>query len=231
MLGYRYGWIALAGLFFLLVFVCWMSPMVIRGSVKREGDDDHAELTVKALLGLIHYHWELPVMRLKEAGLTFKREQTAENLGGSDSGSTQASFNLDTFIQSFEKLKPLLKHKNSLLDWAKKTLAHVRLTECRWRTVVGTDDAVWTAMATGMVWSVKTTAVGAASQFMRMMTEPELSVEPDYGKTSFSIEGAVTLKIGLGYAIFAGIAFMVRMKKALGLKQGLFGWQRILMRA
>ena len=115
----------------------------------------------------------------------------------------------------------LLKQTDDLFGWVRKTLGHVQLTECTWKTKVGTDDAMWTAMITGMVWSVKTSSMGVMSQLIRLIANPKISVEPVYEKAHFSTEGDFTAKISFGYAIYAGIRLMVQMKKSKGLPKGI----------
>ena len=74
MLGYPYGWLIAAGLFFLLLLIVAISPVVIKGHIKRIDDDDDAELRIRALLGIINYHWRLPTAMLKEWVWTSRRK-------------------------------------------------------------------------------------------------------------------------------------------------------------
>ncbi|WP_308639095.1 DUF2953 domain-containing protein [Paenibacillus silvisoli] len=230
MIGYPLGWMIGAGLIFLFVLIALLSPVVIRGHVKRIGSDDDAELRVRALLGLIHYHWQLPVVRFKGMSVELKKEMTAENAGGGESDVRMKNVDAHSIMHSIDMTHMLLKHTDDLLGWVRNTLNHVHLTELRWKTAVGTGDAMWTAMLTGMVWSVKTTALGVASQLIRLNAEPNLTVEPVYQKAYFATEGQFTAKVTFGYAIFAVIRLYVRMKRAHGIPGGLLGLQRILLR-
>ncbi|MFC5650864.1 DUF2953 domain-containing protein [Paenibacillus solisilvae] len=230
MLGYPYGWLIAAGLFLLLLIIVAMSPVVIRGHVKRIGDDDDADLRIRALLGIVNYHWKLPIVKLKGMGMEFKREMTAENMGGSQQDTSNNHVNAKTIMKSIDRAKMMLKHTDNLLGWVRITLGHVQLTEWRWKTKVGTGDAMWTAMITGMVWSVKTTSIGVISQLIRLMADPKLAVEPVYEKAHFSTEGNFTAKIRFGYAIYAGILLLFQMRKVKGIPRGIVGWQRILLR-
>ncbi|MBW7473498.1 DUF2953 domain-containing protein [Paenibacillus oenotherae] len=231
MLGYPLGWLIGAVLFFLLIFAAAMSSVVIHGNARRIGDNDHAELQIKALLGLVNYHWELPIMRVKGFEMELKREVTEENMGGKHSGSSLTNLNPEKIMQSIEKAQMLLKHTDNLLGWVRTMLSHVKLVDWQWRTAVGTGDAMWTAMATGMVWSVKTTAIGVLSQLVRLQAQPEIAVDPNFERAQFSTDGQFTAKIRFGYAIYAGIVLMRRVKKVHGTEKGLLGWQKILLKA
>ncbi|RAP76436.1 DUF2953 domain-containing protein [Paenibacillus montanisoli] len=230
MLGYPLGWMIGAGLFFLLLLIIMLSPVVIKGHMKRIGTDDDAELRIRALLGLIHYHWQLPVMRFKGMSVELKKEMTAENAGGGSSDVKMQRMDAQTIMRSIDMTQMMLKHTDDLLGWVRKTLNHIQLTELRWKTAVGTDDAMWTAMLTGMVWSVKTTALGIISQLVRLTAEPNLTVEPVYQKTYFATEGQFTAKVSFGYAIIAIMLLFIRIKRAKGVPGGMIGLQRILLR-
>ncbi|MBO7744044.1 DUF2953 domain-containing protein [Paenibacillus sp. MWE-103] len=231
MLGYPFGWMIAAGLFFLLLLVIASSQVVISGHIKRVGENDDAELRIRALMGLVHYHWQLPEVKAKGIGLELKRELTAANIGGVDSNTDTSHVNPKSFMASISWTQAILRHTDDLLGWVRRTLNHVRITEWKWASAVGTGDAMWTAMATGTAWSVKTTAIGVLSQLIRLETDPELSVQPVYQGAHFSTEGQFTAKITFGYAFYAGIRLAVKMKKvAKGVPRGLVGWQRILLR-
>jgi hypothetical protein len=230
MLGYPYGWLIAAGLFFLLLLIVAMSPVVITGHIKRIEDNDDAELRIRALLGIINYDWQLPIAQFKGMGMDFKKEMTAENMGGTHQGTSDMHVDVHSIMKAIHRMNLILKHTDNLIGWVRRTLSHVRLTECRWKTKVGTDDAMWTAMITGMVWSVKTTSIGVMSQLIRLIANPKISVEPVYEKAHFSTEGDFKAKISFGYVIYAGIRLMVQMKKSKGLPKGIIGWQRILLR-
>ncbi|QHW30230.1 DUF2953 domain-containing protein [Paenibacillus rhizovicinus] len=232
MLGYPFGWMIAAGLFFLLVLVIALSPVVIRGRIRRVGNDDDAELRIRALFGIVNYHWQLPEMKFSGLGMELKRELTAENVGGSDRNVDKKSVDAKSIMKSIDWSHALLRHTDDLLGWVRRTLGHVRVTEWKWSSAVGTDDAMWTAMLTGMVWSVKTTAIGVLSQLIRLQTDPEIAVQPVYQQAHFSTDGQFTAKVGFGYAIFAGIRLSVKLKHAAakGVPRGIIGWQRILLR-
>ncbi|SEN23104.1 DUF2953 domain-containing protein [Paenibacillus sp. OV219] len=230
MLGYPFGWMIGTGLFFLLLLIAALSPVVIRGHMQRIGTDDDAELRIRALFGLIHYHWQLPVVKFKLTNVEVKEEKTAENAGGADTDSLMKNINSHTIMNSIDRAQLLLKQTQDMMGWVRKTLSHVKLTEWKWQTTVGVDDAMWTAMLTGLIWSVKTTAIGVLSQFIRLTAEPNVSVDPIYQRVYFKTEGQFTAKLAFGYAIFAAIRLIFKMRKSQNIPGGFIGLQRILMR-
>ncbi|REE94228.1 Protein of unknown function (DUF2953) [Paenibacillus taihuensis] len=231
MLGYPFGWMIGAGLFFLLLLIVALSPVVIQGHVRRIGTDDDAELRIRALFGLIHYHWQLPIVKFKLTSVEVKEEKTAENAGGESSDSMMQHINSHTIMQSIDQWKLLLKQTHDMMGWMRKTLSHVKLTEWKWKTQVGVEDAMWTAMLTGLIWSVKTTTIGVLSQFIRLIADPKVTVDPVYQRSYFATEGQFTASVSFGYAIFAAIRLIFKMRKAAkGVPDGFVGLQRILLR-
>lgn len=231
MLGFPYGWVIAASLFFLLVLVIACSPVVIRGHISRIGENDDAELRIRALLGFVNYHWKLPEVKFEGLGMHFKRETTAENIGGRASGEGRSDVNASSILKSIDWTHALLRHTDDLLGWVRTTLGHVRLTEWQWKSAIGTGDAMWTAMLTGMAWSVKTTAIGVLSQLVILRAQPDIAVQPVYEKAHFATDGRFTATVPFGYAFYAGIRLTVKMKHAVeGVPQGILGWQRILLR-
>lgn len=87
---------------------------------------------------------------------------------------------------------------------------------------------MWTAMATGALWSVKTTTLGVLSQFVKLKAEPKVDVKPIYAQPCFTTEWSCVAKIGFGNAIMAGIHLLVRLKKA---KEGVQAWRTLLFKA
>ncbi|WP_164545561.1 DUF2953 domain-containing protein [Paenibacillus albus] len=215
----------------MLLLIAALSPVVIRGHMQRVGTDDDAELRIRALFGLIHYHWQLPIVKFKLTKVEFKEEKTTANAGGEDSDTSMQHINSHTIMKSIENWKLLLKQTQDMMGWVRKTLSHVRLTEWKWKTTVGVDDAMWTAMLTGLIWSVKTTTIGVLSQFIRLTAEPNITVDPMYQRPYFATEGQFTAEVTFGYAIFAAIRLIFKMRKAQnGVPGGFVGLQRILLR-
>lgn len=231
MLGYPFGWMIGAGLFFLLLLILALSPVVVRGQYRRIGTDDNAELRIRALFGMINYHWELPIVKFKLSNVEVKEEISAENAGGKSNDSSMQHINSHTIMQSIDRWKLLLKQTQDMMGWMRTTLSHVKLTEWKWKTQVGVDDAMWTAMLTGLIWSVKTTTIGVLSQFIRLTADPRVSVDPVYSRAYFTTEGQFTASLSFGYAIFTAVRLIFKMRKAEnGVPGGFVGLQRILMR-
>ncbi|RIX53442.1 DUF2953 domain-containing protein [Paenibacillus nanensis] len=227
--GYPYGWIMAGGFFFLLVIALAIaSPVVIKGYAKRVGENDVAELRVKALYGLIRFRYKIPIVKWKGLSLKVEEQVKATNAGIDTWEQFENEINKEKVERAIDKYKQILHLTRDLKGWAKDTLSRVELIQWNWTTSLGTGDAMWTAMATGAVWSIKTSILGLISQMVQLKSHPAMSVEPDYKHPSFTTEWSCIAQIRFGYAILAGLQLLARMKKWKG---GIKTWQNILFRA
>ncbi|MCA0754464.1 DUF2953 domain-containing protein [Paenibacillus sp. N4] len=228
-LGYPYGWITAAGLFFLFLLAMIMaSPVIIKGQVKRAGKNDDGELFVKALYGIIKYRIKIPIVQFTGSSVELKEQVSMSGAGINTWKQFKDDIDAEKVVSTLDKMKQILQLTRNMTGWVKQTLTKVRLTEWNWSTTVGTGDAMWTAMATGIVWSVQTSILGLLSQMVKLHAEPKMSVQPIYQHPAFTTEFVCIAQIRFGYAILAGLQLLVRMKK---LKGGVKAWQNILFKA
>ncbi|MDQ8735503.1 DUF2953 domain-containing protein [Paenibacillus sp. LHD-38] len=228
MLGYPYGWITAASLFFLLILVVVLSSqVVIKGQMRRIGNDDDAEVNIKALFGIIRYTKKVPIMQFTGTSIQLKEEVSNTSAGINTWKQFNEEIDADKVANAIDKFKHLLQMTRNLTGWVRKTLTKVRLLEWNWSTSVGTGDAMWTAMSTGLVWSVKTSIIGVLSQMVKLKTEPNMNVQPNYQQSAFTTEWSCIAQIRFGYAILAGLQLLVRMRK---MKGGVKAWQNILFK-
>ena len=138
------------------------------------------------------------------------------------------SINMEKINHYIQHVKEILRKTDNLTGLARQTLSRVEVRKWEWHTHVGTGDAMWTAMATGMIWSVKTTAIGVISQLLRLQAEPQASVRPEYRAAHLSTRFTCIAQIRFGYAILAGMQLFVRIIRTEG---GVKLWQNILFKA
>lgn len=230
MLNHPFSWMiaGAGGLFFLLIYAILISPVVIEGFYQRAGTNDDAELKIKALYGILHYQVKVPIIEFTGQSMQFKQQVSNSGIGFSSEKQMKDEIDVNRVARAIDKMKHALEITYNLKGWMRKTLSRVKLKEWKWITSVGTGDAMWTAMATGIIWSVQTSVFGVLSQMVRVQVEPKMSVNPIYQHPAFTTEWSCIAKISFGYAILAGLQLLVRMKKVKG---GEKQWQNILFKA
>lgn len=225
-----YVWLsaAVGAVIVLLIVIVCCSHIVVDGFVTRRGSDDYAEVRVKALFGLVRYRSEIPVIYLKgpKPELVLKGEHQAAPVA-SDLQDMISHIDAEMIERFYHRIMDALRFTRNLTGLAKKLAAKVKLTKWEWSTSVGTGDAVWTAMTTGIAWSVQSAATGIISQYMRLRAVPRLTVEPKFNVKTFETMVAWTAKIRVGHLLFAGAGLIGRILKVRG---GLQGWKEMLMK-
>ncbi|MDQ6418280.1 DUF2953 domain-containing protein [Paenibacillus sp. LHD-117] len=229
MLSHPYGLIVAGGFFLVMLFIAaCTSQVVINGYIKRIGSDDDAEIRIKALFGLIKFQYKMPIARIDGLSIKVQEEVSSKNAGINTWKEYNDEIDPERVVSMLDKFKQVLHLTRDLTGWMKKTLTKVRLVEWNWSTSVGTGDAMWTAMATGMVWSVQSSVLGVLSQIVHLKAEPDMKVNPVFERPVFATEWSCIAQIRFGYAILAGLQLLLRMKKTKG---GVKAWQNILSKA
>ncbi|MFD0958770.1 DUF2953 domain-containing protein [Paenibacillus chungangensis] len=227
MLGTLYGWIVACG-FFVLLATAMLSPIVITAQFAKQGKNEEMEIRVNGLFGLLSYKLKVPVMKWQGASLQVEEDSRKVGAGINSWRHDEEDIDAEKVANGVEKFKHALRLTRNMKEWAKRTLAKVKLVEWRWSTSVGTGDAMWTAMTTGLIWSVKSSIIGVLSQLVQLKVQPVMNVTPQFARPAFSTEWTCIAKIRFGYAMLAGLQLLVRMKKWKG---GVKAWQNILFKA
>ncbi|MHA6483844.1 DUF2953 domain-containing protein [Paenibacillus sp. strain BS8-2] len=229
MFSHPYGWMLAGGFFFILLIVAvCSSKVIIYGHIKRVGSDDDSEVRIRGLFGLMQIKYKIPFATIDGMSIKLQNEVSMNNAGMGSKKEFKDEINPDKVMTVLDKLKQVLALTRDLTGWFKKTLNKVQLTEWKWSTSIGTGDAMWTAMATGAIWSVQSSVLGILSQVVQVKAEPWMEVQPIFSRSAFVTEWSCIAQIRFGYAILAGMQLLLRVKKTKG---GVHAWQNILSKA
>ena len=199
----------------------------------REGQDDQFDVKIKALFGLLHFHYSVPSIKFESLlkGISVEREvSTNMPIPNADKLKSNNDINIDRkfVISSYEKWKVLVHHVLGFHHWFISTLRHTHCTKISWATDIGLDDAAETAITTGMIWGLKTSILGAFFHRIKLEAQPQLAVVPQFNQTMFRTHLDCSLMIRMGYALYAGLRLFVRIVKVKG---GLRTWEKTLTKA
>lgn len=210
-----YGWMIAAGLFFLLACLILFSPIRLNGYMSKHGKNDEISFQIRGLYGLLRYHARIPIVKMGHgASIALRRESTSDVPWMHQRGEQQAEIDKDKVMSAVEKMQMLLQMFHQLELWMHRALGRVHVLEWRWNTSVGTGDAMWTAMATGAIWSVKTSLLGLLSQRVKLQAEPHMTVRPIYQQQAFfRTEWSCKAKMSLWDAIVISLQLVSRLKK------------------
>jgi hypothetical protein len=219
---------------YILIVLLVMVGIVVFSSVRigihfqRVHDNDQLAIDIKALFGLVHLKYEVPVLKLKERFSSVEVKTEVES--GNENITLRAARKTITpnmVMQMAQKSRQSLRYVHGFLDWVKQTLAYIRCEKLTWYSKIGTGDAAETGVLTGLVWGVKTSLLGYGLRHLSLRTVPSVNVIPLYDQRLFHSELKCILRIRVGHAILAGMRFLPRFLKGKG---GEGKWQNILFR-
>ncbi|MNC24302.1 hypothetical protein D3C75_723550 [compost metagenome] len=223
-------WLAipLAVLLFVIVLVL-SSSIHFHFRLCRLGKDDRVEFDIKALFGLVKFHYELPKLIFEgiERGVKVKLEESGIAPVRKDSDKEE-QIDKETVQNWADNLKEALRATRGLMKWLKSLLSHVKITKLDWSTDFSLGDAAYTATATGALWGLKWSLAGWVSQFVRLQKSPRMFVVPVFrDELCFSTEAVCTGKLSVAYVLYAGLLLLRRISEVKG---GLSHWIKLLKR-
>lgn len=221
-------WIALAviAVMIILLFVAAMSNITCTVQYNKMGKDDKAMLDIYMLYGMVRFHYEMPklVFENMKKGFLLKLEKS-NNIRRKSGSTSHTRINKDKAEMWAYDIRVLLRSTSALKKWLQRTFAHVRIHELSWSTSFSTGEAEWTAIATGVLWSLKTTLIGWLSFQVRMKSSPRIAVVPEFkDELLFATDFYCVSRLPFGYAIYAAFVLVYRILKVEG---GLRRWFRM----
>ncbi|MEC0089812.1 DUF2953 domain-containing protein [Paenibacillus macquariensis] len=216
----------------LLVITVLLSKINMDIRLSKYGKNDEVVFNITMLYGLIRYHYDLPMLKFEnmKKGLTVKVNKR-KNVGMGASTSKEDSetqVNRRKIDLWMREVHEILEATESFKIWMKRTLSRLSIVKLTWSTQFSIGDAASTAIATGVVWSVKTFIIGWLSYQVRMKNHPQLVVVPVFeDNPQFSTDISCTAHITLGYALYAGSVLIFRVLK---IKGGVKRWKALLFK-
>ncbi len=217
-------WWWVGGFTALLLLLVMVSYIQITFHLMRKGKDDMLRYDIKALLGLVRFRVEVPVVIFKglDKGIDYKSEAILKNTDQlmAEHGEQMDKTKLFQYMSSARKL---IQHVHQFKIWMYQTMSYIKCEKFRWNTELGSGDCPATAVLAGSVWGLKASIIGFISTKIKLQAEPELSVSPQYNQTAFSTEMFSVLKIRLAHALWANVNLLCRIMKVKG---GFKTWAR-----
>ncbi|MDF2924343.1 MAG: hypothetical protein K0R57_3257 [Paenibacillaceae bacterium] len=222
-----WGWLLLA--FIVVLSAAALSSIQMQVFYSRMKDNDRFYFYIEALYGLIKYRYEVPLLAFKGLfkGVEVKQEYVNEQ-GDRLVGEKTSSIDKDKILEFFRKAKQATQSTFHIKDWVLDMMTRVTCTKLSWNTRIGLGDAPETAIVTGVIWSLKSSALGYLFRHVKRCATPKIQVLPMYNQIHFSTEFSCIAQIRLGHAIFVGLLFLIRILKVKG---GIKAWQSILFKA
>lgn len=219
-------WLPLVLTLLLTLILC--SDIKLHLHYSRVQENDRFYLGFAVLYGIIRLRLEVPVMKFKGLfnGILVISEQIHDSKADLLSAS-QERLTSEKAIRFYEKARDFLRHTLGMKDWVRETISHFRCTELKWDTRIGIGGAAETAVATGVIWSLKSSLLGFLFRFVQLDGQPRVQVIPQYNQRHFSMELSCVGKIRVAAALVAAFMLLVRIARA---KDGFRAWYNLLFK-
>jgi len=193
----------------------------------RVKDNDRFFAEFKLLGGLFTKRLEVPFIQYQGifAGIVVKMGTKGKQ--GQLENVQKQRFTPERISDLYQWSKQLLMHVREFTEWLRHTLTYVKCSEFRWETRLGVGDAAETALATGMLWAVKSTLFGYIFQYVHLRAKPKLTIQPQYNHMEFSTEFSCHARIRLGLLVFSMLVLGWRIIRSKG---GLRAWKRVFFK-
>lgn len=113
------------------------------------------------------------------------------------------------FIRSNRKFNYLLNYTPVF----NLTANHTIIEKIEWKTRIGTDDAMYTAVITGLIWTVKGAVIGKISKKSQLQSL-NINVQPDFNKAAITSKLICILKMRIVHIIIiATYAFVLKVRR------------------
>lgn len=126
----------------------------------------------------------------------------------------ETKINFTMLFPRFIKLKDKLPIKNlSLTKWTAdhgiraKLFKHILIDELFWNTIIGLEDAMYTAISVGGIWACKGSLISFLKNRKRLK-DFNINVTPDFSSKILLSELECIIKWRLGYIIYIAIILL-----------------------
>lgn len=168
-------------------------------------DDDHFQLKIRALRGLIRYNYEVPVIKIDKEDFGIVYEERSKGLRNSQQ---VKKWTLPDIRQRMAEMKRLLGNIVHLSIIIKKFLKTVKVQHLEWHSKIGLKEADNTAKLIGIIWSAKGLTIGMISRYMKLMIRPDVSLIPSFQHPVTQTRLLCMFEVRAGNAILAGIKIL-----------------------
>jgi hypothetical protein len=153
----------------------------------RDGYDDHFIISLHILGELISYKYEIPLIDLEKNGIKIRKFKEKRDIK-EDEEKVERKINFFSFI---EKVKTVIETKNRNNDIICEIREYLSgklvMEDLRLKVEIGTGDAFYTGIASGLVWGV----VGILSSYLLNNVkniEKNIEVKSDFNSMKLNVD-------------------------------------------
>lgn len=192
-------------IFVLIFFVIYFTTLTILIRVHKSDKRNEAIFIFKCWNGLIRYEIKIPFLKIDDDGpnVVFEEDKKSGNNPKKEKKETK-KVTPEEVTDSFSDMKTLLEHIKAMHKIVASFMSTIKISNFKWETMFATGDAAKTGMATGLVWTTKSTFISVLSSFFRLMNRPLIHVQPVFQGKGLESRLSCMVQFRIGNAIKAG---------------------------
>lgn len=188
--------------FFIILLYVFLFIVRIRAEVRytKGKKEEWIKFSFYTGQGLIRYESKVPLLKKEDDRAKFKlvKGQDKEMKGGTEKDKKLGPFDI---INKFNSVRSFLKDHGSLFedirDYLNKHDIHAEL-EVKVRQ--GTDDAAWTGIVCGLLWSAAGVITSYISHHLKI-SSVKIDIVPVFNKRTFEVEAGCIFHVRLVHII------------------------------
>jgi hypothetical protein len=197
--------IALMILLILLLVIIFTKLTVII-NYYHHNDNDDLKLELKIWFGIIKYKINVPLIKIDDnSPSVVVKGNTHIGNSSEESDEMEQQITPNKVKKRLKDLNEILKHVNDMFVIIKKLLQKMTIKQFEWHSLLGVGDAAFTGMATGALWTIKSSVISILSHFLKLKEMPVLSVTPQFQFAVIQTRLTCIIQFRIGYAILAGL--------------------------
>jgi|LSQX01.3.fsa_nt_gb hypothetical protein len=232
--------ITIALIIIVLMAIILLTNLNILVEYKKDLKDDVFVLSVFAYKGLIKYKYKIPAIDAKSKGISYKSvKKTRKNENGKGKKKHRGYVRYTSIIDSIEKYKVQYKmHKELISKIFQYLKCKMIINKLEFDLAIGTGNAMYTAIITGIAWSAAGIITSLIYSFFRIENKKlrdiesqsflpdflsgngpnkNINIVPDFMGKKFKIDLYCIFKIRTVHIIIIGLMVLKSMiTKKLG---------------
>ncbi|MCU9614213.1 DUF2953 domain-containing protein [Caldibacillus lycopersici] len=186
----------------LLLLLIVLSKVKVEIVYTFKSKENHLEIKMKALFGLVRIQKKLPSDKQAENGNNGEEKESSHKY---TTISDNNDITEDESLKSIMGVNGIIEHIPKLYRIIKKLLKKVQIKHFEWMSTIGTGDAANTGVVAGLGWAIKGSSLGIISNYMTFRTNPIINITPNFQQKISETYLTCMFQLRIGHAIVAGI--------------------------
>lgn len=188
----------------ILVALLFVMKISITIRYKHDKDDDRLTIVIRLLGGLVKIKKEFPSIKVNKEDQTID-VKSESNVGKKESKGKVGSEDMQNYFEQLNEIKKRVVHLQKIV---RRFLKHIHVTEFRWKSVIGINDAALTGIICGSAWAIKGSCIALLDQNLKLKIRPEIEVIPSFFHAESKTNLTCILSFRMGHAMGAAIRLL-----------------------